>query len=344
MKKYIISLIICLFASGFILAQKGKYAVYGIAFYNLENLFDTINSNGSYDMEFSPQGSRQWNSKKYWKKQHNMAYVLEQMANKYIPQGPAIVGLCELENLGVLKDLVEQKPIKNRNYHIIHFDSPDKRGIDVALLYNPKMFKVLSTNNHRLTIDSKPNFKTRDQLVVTGLLGGDKISFIINHWPSRLGGETQSSPLREAAASLTLLIADSLLNEDPNAGIIIMGDMNDDPVSKSIKEVLGAKKNIEEVPENGYFNPFWYFYDKGIGTLAYDGNWNLFDQIILSANLLNNSDGLNFWKAEVFNKPFLTTKEGDYKGYPARTYAGGVFLNGYSDHFPTLIYLTQKRK
>ena len=209
---------------------------------------------------------------------------------------------------------------------------------------NPKFFKVTHTNTHRLNIATRPSFKTRDQLVVTGLLGGEKISIIVNHWPSRLGGESASSPLREAAASLTLLIADSLLHDDPNAGIIIMGDLNDNPNNKSVKDVIGAKKRIEDVPQNGFFNPFWYFYDKGIGTLAYDGEWNLFDQILISDNLLNKSNGLNFWKAEVFNMNFLTTKEGDYKGYPKRTYSSGVFLNGYSDHFPTMIYLTQKKK
>ena len=221
----------------------------------------------------------------------------------------------------------------------------DKRGVDVALLYNPRFFTVLNTASHRLVIPEKPDFLTRDQLVVTGLLGGDKISFIVNHWPSRLGGEEKSSPLREAAAALTKHIADSLLRVDPNAGVVIMGDLNDDPNNKSVKDVIGAKKNIDDVPKGGFYNTMWSIFDKGIGTLAYKGNWNLFDQIIISANLLGKDRRtLKFWKAEVFNKPFLMNEEGQYKGYPKRTYAGGVFLNGYSDHFPTLIYLVKDAK
>lgn len=322
--------------------EKKKVVVYGVAFYNLENLFDTINNNDKYDQEFSPQGARQWTGKKYQSKLTNMAYVFSEMANKFIPQGPAVVGVVELENKSVLEDLVRQPAIKNWNWQIVHYDSPDRRGVDVGLLYNPKYFKVLSSASRRLIIPSKPDFLTRDQLVVTGLLGGEKISFIVNHWPSRLGGESQSSYLREAAAALTRSIADSLLREDPNAGVVIMGDLNDDPFSKSVKDVLGAKRNVEEVPDGGFYNPMWSIIDRGIGTLGYRGNWNLFDQFVISKNLLGkNRDALKFWRAEVFNKPFLTNDSGQYKGYPKRTFAGGVFLNGYSDHFPTLIYLVK---
>lgn len=323
--------------------ESKKIAVYGVAFYNLENLFDTINNNDKYDAEFSPQGDRQWTGKKYWSKVRNMASVFKEMANKYIPTGPAVIGVAELENRSVLEDLVKDPTIRAWNLQIVHFDSPDRRGVDVGLLYNPKFFKVLSTASRRLFIPSKPDFLTRDQLVVTGLLGGDKISFIVNHWPSRLGGESQSSYLREAAAALTRSIADSLLREDPNAGVVIMGDLNDDPFNKSVKDVIGAKKKVEEVPDGGFFNPMWSILDKGIGTLAYRGNWNLFDQIIVSKNLLGkNRESLKFWRAEVFNKPFLTNDSGQYKGYPKRTFSGGVFLNGYSDHFPSLIYLVKE--
>lgn len=322
--------------------EKSRVVVYGVAFYNQENLFDTINNNGKYDEEFSPKGARQWTGEKYWSKIDNMASVFKAMANKYIPTGPAIVGVSEIENITVLQDLVKAAPIREWNWQIVHYDSPDKRGIDVGLLYNPKFFKVLSTASRRLYVPSNPNFLTRDQLVVTGLLGGDKVSIIVNHWPSRLGGESQSSYLREAAAALTRSIADSLLREDPKAGVIIMGDLNDDPFNKSVKDVIGAKKYENEVPEGGFFNPFWSFIDKGIGTLGYRGNWNLFDQIMISQNLLGKDRRtLKYWRAEVFNKPFLTNEYGQYKGYPKRTYAGGVFINGYSDHFPTLIYLVK---
>lgn len=323
--------------------EKNRVVVYGVAFYNQENLFDTINNNGQYDKEFSPKGGRLWTGDRYWTKIGNMASVFKAMASKYIPNGPAIVGVAEVENVTVLQDLVKAEPIRDWNWQIVHYDSPDKRGIDVGLLYNPKYFQVLSTATHPLYIPSLPNFRTRDQLVVTGLLGGDKVSIIVNHWPSRLGGESESSYMREAAAALTRSIADSLLREDPNAGVIIMGDLNDDPFNKSVKDVIGAKKYEDEVPKGGFFNPFWNFIDKGIGTLGYQGNWNLFDQIMVSENLLGKDRStLKFWRAEVFNKPFITNQSGQYKGYPKRTYSGGVFMNGYSDHFPTLIYLVKR--
>lgn len=341
MKKFFLPLLVFFSLLPAVNAQKAQKAVYGVAFYNLENLFDTINNNGKYDIEFSPQGSRQWDGKKYWQKQYNMAYAISQMANKFIPDGPAIVGICEIENVDVIKDLVNMAPIKHNKYKIVHYDSPDKRGVDVGMIYNPKFFKVLHSNSHRLTLEDRPSFKTRDQLVVTGLLGGVKISVIVNHWPSRLGGERASSFLREAAAALTKHIADSLFAEDPNAGVIIMGDLNDDPDNKSVKDVIGAKKKISEVPVNGFYNPFWSLLDKGIGSLAYDGKWNLFDQILVSQNLLDGQSKLKYWRAEVFNFAFLTNRSGDYKGYPFRTFAGGVFLNGYSDHFPTIVYLTK---
>lgn len=342
-KTVCLSLFFLAFAILAVAQENKKLVVYAVAFYNLENLFDTLNTNDKYDAEFSPQGDRQWTGKKYWKKIHNMASVFEAMANKYIPEGPAVMGVAELENRSVLEDLVKDPAIRARNLQIVHYDSPDRRGVDVGLLYNPKFFKVLSTASHRLHIPSKPTFLTRDQLVVTGLLGGDKISFIVNHWPSRLGGESQSSYLREAAAALTRSIADSLLRDDPSAGVVIMGDLNDDPFNKSVAQVIGAKKKVEEVPDGGFYNPFWSLIDRGIGTLGYQGNWNLFDQIIISKNLLGRQrETLKFWRAEVFNKYFLTNESGQYKGYPKRTFAGGVFLNGYSDHFPTLIYLVRE--
>ena len=271
-------------------------------------------------------------------KQKNMARVIKDMKVD-------ILGICEVENISVIEDLVNMPDIKNSGYKIVHYDSPDKRGVDVGLIYDPKKFIVLCSNSHRLTIENNPDFKTRDQLVVSGLLGGEKVSVIVNHWPSRLGGESQSSYLREAAAALTKSIADSCIKDDPQTKVIIMGDMNDDPTNKSCKVVLGAKKKAKEVKEGGYFNTMWMHYDKGIGTLQFRGDWNLFDQIIISENLLNADQGkLKFSKSEIFNKDYLINQEGTYKGYPKRTFAAGVFLNGYSDHFPTLIYLTQEAK
>ena len=334
--------------------QERRYQMYGVMFYNLENLFDTINNNAVYDKEFSPEGARQWNGTKYWQKQHNMAYTIGQMEVNGSPAvGPVIIGVSEIENITVLQDLVRQPEIKDRRYQIVHHDSPDRRGVDVGLLYNPRFFKVLNVTNQRINkyLPDYPDFRSRDQLCVTGMLAGEKVSVIVNHWPSRLGGEEQSSYLREAAGRMARETMDSLLRDDPNQGIIFMGDLNDDPQNKSCSEALGAKKEIKDcLAEPGScFNPWWNILNRGIGTLGYKGNWNLFDQIIFTDYFLKNFESkekptLTFLRAEVLNRKFLRSDEGDRQGYPLRTFSGGVFLNGYSDHFPTMIYLVKEVK
>ena len=318
------------------------HQVAGVAFYNLENLFDTINNNGKYDKEFSPDGARQWNGEKYRMKLHNMAYAISQMRSRITPMGPAFIGVSEIENRSVLDDLVAQPEVADMHLQVVHHDSPDRRGVDVGLLYNPRLFRVLSVSNTTLSIPSNPRFRTRDQMCVTGLLMGEKVSVIVNHWPSRLGGQEQSSYLREAAAALSKHIADSVLALDPNQGIIVMGDMNDDPQDRSMAVALGARKKKEDVKPGEFYNPWWAMLDKGIGTLAYKGQWNLFDQIVLSDYFLGDDRSRwCFFKAEVLNREFLKTKEGDRAGYPLRTFSGGAFLNGYSDHFPTQVFLVR---
>ena len=330
-----------------------KYFVAGVAFYNLENLFDTINNNGKYDLEFTPDGARKWDTVKYRSKIHNMARVFTTMPTKTTPVGPAVIGVSEVENLSVLKDLVRevdemliadgQRPW---NLQIVHQDSPDSRGIDVALLYNPRLFKYVNHKVFPLKIEGRDNFKTRDQLCVTGIIAEDTISVIVNHWPSRLGGQAQSSPLREAAARLSREIALDLWKSSPERGVVIMGDLNDDPQDKSCSKVLGARKNQSSVHFHDFYNPFWTLLDRGIGTLVYDGSWNLFDQIIVSGTLLerNNPHGLYYKSCSVLNFNFLRVQDGDRQGGPLRTYSGVVFLNGFSDHFPTEIFIVKELK
>jgi hypothetical protein len=331
--------------------QERRYTMYGVMFYNLENLFDTINNNPPYDNEFTPTGARQWNGTKYWQKQHNMAYAISQVEVKGSPaDGPVIIGVSEIENITVLQDLVKQPELKDRRYQIIHHDSPDPRGIDVALLYNPRFFKVLNVTTQNINKYLSETKRTRDQLTVTGMLAGEKVTVMVNHWPSRLGGEEASSYLREAAGRMARETIDSLLLDDPNQGIIFMGDLNDDPQNKSCSEAIGAKKEIKDCTEPGScFNPWWNILNRGIGTLGYKGNWNLFDQIIFTNYFLKNYDSkdkptLTYSRAEVLNRKFLRSSEGDRQGYPLRTYSAGIFLNGYSDHFPTMIYLVKEIK
>ncbi|MDD3079058.1 MAG: endonuclease/exonuclease/phosphatase family protein [Paludibacter sp.] len=315
-----------------------------IAFYNLENLFDTINEPNN-DEEYLPDGPMKWGSMKYNAKLHNMSYAISQIGLDNSPVGVMILGVSEIENRGVLEDLVKQPSIADRSYQIVHYDSPDRRGVDVGLLYNPRYFTVTNSKSYRLVTPNDTAFRTRDQLMVSGYLQGEKIHVIVNHWPSRYGGEERSRPKRDAAAALTRSIVDSLYKVDPKARIIVMGDLNDDPTNESCAKVLDAKREQDEVKPGGLYNVFWKTLDRGIGSLSYKGQWNLFDQIILSDQLIHGpTTELHLWKSEVFYRNFLIQQDGPYKGSPLRTHAGGVWLNGYSDHLPTLIYLIKELK
>nr|MDE6207464.1 endonuclease/exonuclease/phosphatase family protein [Muribaculaceae bacterium] len=212
-------------------AQNKKLQVAGIAFYNFENLFDTIPNNPEgRDVEFTPAGPRQWDGRKYREKVHNLAYTISQMATRTTPYGPAILGVSEIENKSVMLDVAAQPEIAAWNLQVVHHDSPDARGVDVGMYYNPRYFKFENVTNHRLT--AVP-FRTRDQMCVVGQLLGQRVAVIVNHWPSRLGGQERSEPNRVAAAELCRAIADSLWRVDPEIGVIIMGDLNDDPQDKS---------------------------------------------------------------------------------------------------------------
>lgn len=341
MKKYIIILFIILFIFCNNIFSQSKLNAYAIAFYNVENLFDTKKDEGVRDDDFTPKGAYAWTQEKYKKKLNNLAFVINNLGKQITPMGPAVIGVCEVENRGVLEDLVATKPIDNVGYKIVHYDSPDLRGIDVALLYNPKLFQLISSKTYPYILPDNPDFKTRDQLLVSGTIAGETVHIIVNHWPSKYGSKSQE--LREHAASISKHIIDSIQNVDSNAKIILMGDLNDDPTDKSVRLVLNAKKKQEEVKAGGLFNTMWAFYDRGIGSLGYKGQWNLFDQIIITESLLGKDRStLKFWKAEIFNKDYLIQQEGKNKGYPHRTFSGNTFINGYSDHFPTLIYLVKE--
>jgi hypothetical protein len=320
-------------------AQEKHYAVYGVSFYNLENLFDPIDSPDTDDKEFTPEGSYNWTETKYENKLHNIAGVLNQLGDKYCPAGPAFIGVSEVENRKVLEDLVKTGEFASKNYQIVHQDSPDRRGIDVALLYNPSLFKLESYKAFPFILPDDTAFRTRDQLLVTGTIDGDKVHVIVNHWPSRRA----KSIRREQAAAVTRSIVDSLRDADPGAKVMVMGDLNDDPVNASVKKVLSAKRKKADVGDKDFFNPFWEYYANGIGTLGYKGHWNLFDQIILTSGLLNDDKShLGYWKAEIFNRDFLINQDGQFKGYPKRTHSKGIYLNGYSDHLPVVVYLVKQ--
>ncbi|MBO5346331.1 MAG: endonuclease/exonuclease/phosphatase family protein [Paludibacteraceae bacterium] len=337
MKKFkSILLIAILFTVTLSYAQKRPLNAYVIGFYNLENLFDTIDDPIKNDAQFLPNGDYAWGTLKYTNKLQKMAYAISQM-----PKNLAILGVSEIENINVLEDLVKEPAILNRNLKPILVEGPDRRGIDVGLLYNSKLFTPTNVTSTRITTELE-NFFTRDQLCVSGILDGEEIHIIVNHWPSRSGGEKRSKPRRAEAARTTKLICDSLFALNPNAKIVVMGDLNDDPIDPSVTEELGAKSKIEQTKPGELFNTTYAFYKQGIGTLAYQDQWNLFDQIIISHAWLNkNRKTLSYWKTEIFNKDFLKQQEGRYKGYPLRTHSGGVWTNGYSDHFPCLIWVVK---
>ncbi|MEO9894313.1 endonuclease/exonuclease/phosphatase family protein [Aurantibacter sp.] len=326
-------------------AQKEKeYRVRTIAFYNVENLFDTENDTLIFDDDRTPEGKDNWTTNRYNHKLNNIAKVISEIGLDVTNSVPDIIGLSEIENYKVIEDLVNHEFLKSKLYEIIHFDSPDERGIDVALLYKKSAFLPTSFESHRLLLindDGERNY-TRDQLVVGGLLDDEQIHFIVNHWPSRSGGEARSKPNRMKAAKLNKRIIDSLQKLDTNAKIISMGDLNDDPTDDSLKKILQTHGKTKNLDSTALFNPMEKLFKKGIGSLAYRDKWNLFDQIYFTANLVKSENKYRFWKANIFTPNYLITKKGQYKGYPFRTYAGGSYAGGYSDHFPVYIYLIKK--
>lgn len=321
-------------------SQKKQFKVAIIGFYNLENFYDTINNPIVDDEEFLPSGAKNYNSAIYWDKVGKLAKVISEMGVNFSTDGPALLGVAEIENDTVLKDLIKHPLLQKRNYKIVHYDSKDARGIDVGLLYNPKYFKVDVSDKLfvQLPSDSKDAYYTRDILWVRGWLDGELINVYVNHWPSRRGGEERSAPARAAAALVCKKHFDSLNQILPNQKIIIMGDLNDDPISPSVTQVLKSKGKADQVKPGGLFNPWVEMYKKGIGTLAYQDAWGLFDQIIISEPWLNKEqNGYFFYQQHIFNKEYLVENVGRYKGYPMRTWDGNTYRGGYSDHFPTFL-------
>ena len=329
-------------------AQERKLNAYAIGFYNLENLFDTQHDEGHNDYEYLPDGTNKWTGLKYSHKLKNMAKVLSEMGTDWLPGvGCAAIGVSEVENAKCLTDLCNQAPLKARNFKFVHIEGPDQRGVDCALVYNPSLFKVRSQQLvpyiYKLSKDAQR--ATRGFLVVKGVLGGENVAIVVCHLPSR-GAE---SYYREEGGRQVKEVKERLQKEDPDIKILIMGDMNDDPQDKSMAVALEAKRKIKDVPKNGLYNPWWDVLASGTGTLQYDGKWNLFDQIILSQNLLHQEGAddygtLKLRRHQIFRRDYLFQKDGRYKGNTLRTHAGGVWLDGYSDHLPTVVYLMKEQR
>ena len=329
-----------------LLSAQKDYKVGSIGFYNLENLFDTIDSPTTNDADFLPNGRLLWNTEKYISKMANMSKVISQLAVELTPDGVALLGVAEIENRKVLEDLVAQPDLKARNYQIVHFDSPDERGIDCGLLYQPKYFQVLGSKAVPVKLkDPKTGDEdfTRDILYVAGLFDGEPIHVMVGHWPSRRGGESGSAWMRAAAAGVCRQVSDSLRLLNPDAKIIVMGDLNDDPTDKSLTKVLGAKGKADDATKDEFYNPMYDMFKGGNGTMAYRDAWSLFDQVVVSKALVNKKvTGWQLYKAMVYRQPWLLQTEGAFRGYPFRTYVGDIFINGYSDHLPVYLFFLKK--
>jgi hypothetical protein len=336
---------ILLFCSLLAISQANKYKVSLIGFYNLENLYDTVNNPKVNDEEFLPNAERQYNSRIYMDKLERLSTVISGMGTNVNPDGLAILGVSEIENDTVLTDLVNMPKLKARKLKFAHFDSPDARGVDVAMLYNPKYFTLLYSTPLfvQLPGGSKDAYFTRDVLYSKGLMDGDTIHVFVNHWPSRSGGEERSIPARAAAASVVKHSVDSITALNVAAKVVIMGDLNDDPISPSVAKVLNAKGDPKNMSTPGLYNPWMEMYKRGIGTLAYQDAWGLFDQIIVSSGWLDKTKpGYFYQKSTIYNEDFLVQKTGKFRGYGKRTWDGMTYNYGYSDHFPVYIMTLKK--
>lgn len=331
------------FSLPFLAGAQEKFKIVSLGFYNVENLFDTEDDPNVNDDEYTVSGANLWTQERYAVKLQNLAEVISKIGIDKAPKGLSVLGLCEVENKKVLDDLVKQEAIAKRNYQYVHYDSRERRGVDVAFLYNPSHFKVTSSRAVPLIVSDKPDFFTRDQLVVSGILDGEPMHFIVNHWPSRRGGEKRSYPLRLEAARLCKSLTDSILATDSTAKIFILGDFNDDPVNKSISKIMDAKCDSAAISAKQLYNPMCPMLKKGIGSLAYRDSWNLFDQIIITGNVVHGNNGYKYYTTRIFNEPFLMQKEGAFTGYPFRTYVGTTFQGGYSDHFPAYMFLIKEK-
>lgn len=335
------------FVQGLFSQEKKNYKVNTIAFYNVENLFSTEDDEFTFYHNATVRADGFYTEEVYQAKLKNVAKVISEIGKDITGNTPAIVGFCEVENRKVVEDLINQESLLSSDYGIIHYNSPDRRGIDVALIYKKGLFIPVNHQSRALLIyrnnDISQRVYTRDQLVVSGILDGDKVHFIVNHWPSRSGGEARSRPNRIKAAELNKRIIDSLHSLDPHAKIISMGDFNDDPTNESIRKVLNAKANRDDVQIKELYNPMYDMYKKGMGTLAWRDSWNLFDQMLISEGLLSKDySSYRFYKAGIYNPPYLVNPRGRYKGYPYRAFADGGFSGGYSDHFPVYTLLIKE--
>ena len=330
-----------------------------IGFYNLENLFDTYNDPVKNDEEFLPEGKNKWTEAKYQKKLQNMAKVIRSMKEEN-GVWHALLGVSEIENRLVLEDLVWEEQIREANYQIIHYDGPDRRGVDVALLYKPEVFQFIesesipftfegSSIDFIMTKEQQDYFKTRDILMVHGTIDGEHFAIYVAHLPSRAGGKKGGNQLRDRGGEIMYEHAMMMQQKYPGIKIICMGDMNDNPTDPSMAQYLHGREFKEEVTDADFFSPFTSMLKAGFGSLAYQGVWSIYDLLLVNNALTHPQEGTfglrqlhkKGYYGRVYNPKVLTNQQGQYKGTPFRTFSNGAFIGGYSDHYPTYIVITK---
>lgn len=333
MKKLSVILIILIFCSFPVKSQEKQN--FKIMCYNVENFFDCVDDSLTNDSEYLQGGMRGWNYTKYQKKQANIARVITAIGGW---DAPALVGLCEIESDKCLFDLTHYSGLKNLRYKFLHHESPDPRGIDVALLYQPRQFKPIHNQAIRIDYPNAPNNKTRDILFVSGIIpNGDTLHVFVCHFPSRLGGELESDDKRLFVASVVRAKVDSIFTANAHPNIVVMGDFNDYPTNSSLLDVLKAKPLNDSISTHGLYNLMYKLHAEGKGTNKHNGDWGALDQLIVSGNLLLKNKRLNTTQndAHIFEADFLLEDDKTFLGkQPFRTYVGLKYQEGYSDHLP----------
>ena len=317
-----------------------------IAFYNLENFYDTLDDPLTNDNDFLPNGIKRYGTAIFEHKVQQLATVISSIGPLLNAAPPCIIGVAEIENRRVLEILCRHPLLQMQHYGIIHYNSPDPRGVDVALLYQENTIRILYSKPIPVALPggSKEARFTRDILYVKALLGADTLHIFVNHWPSKRGGEVRSAPARMAAAVTCKKQLDSIRERDALAKMIVMGDFNDNPNSSSIQNKLGATGKRAKISADQLYNPWLSWYNKGLGTLANRDHWSLFDQILFSFPLLDTTSRGWFFAGEgIYQQPFMRENQGRYRGYPMRTWEGNRYRGGFSDHFPTYIVLRKNK-
>jgi endonuclease/exonuclease/phosphatase family metal-dependent hydrolase len=315
--------------------KKKKKPKFTVAFYNLENLFDPEDHAQTLDEDFTPNGFKKWTPQRYHRKLGKLARTIGEIGKEHCGYSPILVGVAEVENGRVIQDLLQTDPLRDMDYDYVHYESPDERGIDTALIYRTKYFKIFHSEPLPLLLQNEEGQRdtTRDILYIHGTLNEEEVHVFVNHWPSRRAGTEETAHKRIQAAEVVKRKIQELHQVHVNPNVLVMGDFNDDPKSQSIQSLLTGSPLI---------NPMEQLHmPKERGSSNYKRKWSLFDQIMVSHSFLNYNQGTHsFDGAHIFDHVFLMESEGKYKGSPFRTYAGEKYLGGYSDHFPVYVILT----